>query len=102
MALIKHNIGISIKKARNIKGWTQEELANKIKSTKNYISAIENDRFEPSVRILKLISNKLEMPIAFILLLGLNEDCFRKKHKVKFNLIKSTFESMVGNIFGKN
>ena len=99
MSLIKHNIGISIKKARKIKKISQTKLAVKLGVSRHYLSAVENDKRNLSMDLLKNISHKLEIPIAFILLLGLNEDCFRKKHKIKLNVIKTDMESMIENIF---
>lgn len=98
MSLIKHNVGQSIKRLRKIKGLTQDQLAKKVNSSKSYISSLENERYPPSLDFLKKISNKLEIPVAFILILGLNEDCFRKKHKMKFTMISKTLQTMIENI----
>ena len=98
MSLIKHNIGPSIKKLRKLKGLTQVQLAKKIKSTASYISSLENGRYPPTLNMLKKISNKLEIPVAFILILGLDEDCFRKKHKTKFKVINQSLQSIIHNI----
>jgi transcriptional regulator with XRE-family HTH domain len=102
MSLIKHNIGPSIKKLRKLKGITQVQLAKKIDSDASYISSLENGRHPPTLRMLKKISNKLEVPIAFILILGLDEDCFRKKHKTKFNAINQSLQSIISNIHKEN
>lgn len=99
MALIRHNIGISIKKARKMRKLTQVKMAKKLGMSRSYLSLIENDKHNPSLDLLKRMSYVLEIPIAFILLLGLDEDCLRKRHKIKMAMIKNDMQSMVNNIF---
>jgi len=61
-------IGALIHKARLEKGMTQEELANKVGTTKSYISKIENDVKEVRISTLQKIvelglGGKLELSI---------------------------------------
>lgn len=50
-------IGVLIQEARKLKKMTQEELANKVGTTKNYISRIENNvsdlRLSTLIRIIR-------------------------------------------------
>lgn len=53
------NIGIKIKRLRNICKLTQEELADRCELTKGYISQIENDLTSPSISTLTDILSAL-------------------------------------------
>jgi len=51
----RNKIGHLLKNARKSAGLTQEELANRVGTTKNYISRIENDRSDIEFKTLKRI-----------------------------------------------
>ncbi len=51
-------IGVLIQEARKKKNLTQEELANKVGTTKNYISRIENDASDIRLSTLLRIINE--------------------------------------------
>lgn len=61
------SIGEEIKKNRNAKGFTQDELAEKIGISRNYISDLENNRYVPSVKTLIKIAVVLQMDLNFLL-----------------------------------
>jgi transcriptional regulator with XRE-family HTH domain len=52
-----------IKKARESAGLTQEQLANKVNVTKEYISYIENGHKTPSIALLQKIAKVLNTTI---------------------------------------
>lgn len=62
----KLSIGKEIKRKRNVNGLTQDELADKIGVSRNYISDLENDRYVPSVKTLSKIANVLQMDLNFL------------------------------------
>ncbi|MEM9526421.1 MAG: helix-turn-helix transcriptional regulator [Bacteroidota bacterium] len=49
------NIGLMLKRARKEAGLTQDQLANKIGTTKHYLSRIENNKSDIEVRTLRRI-----------------------------------------------
>lgn len=57
------NIGATIKKYRDKREITQSQLAKKINVTPTYISALENNRKDPSLSLLTEISRELEIPL---------------------------------------
>ena len=61
-------IGKTIKIIRTLKGIKQKELAEKINISHNYLSAIENDKKEPSLVLLNKLSKFLDVPLSFILI----------------------------------
>lgn len=56
----------NIKSARERKGLTQEQLAKEINVTKKTISNYETGCREPSITVLKLISNILDVSIDYL------------------------------------
>lgn len=56
-------LGKRIKKLRTDLGLTQEELAQKIESSRLYINHIEQGRKSPSLEILEKISKALKVQI---------------------------------------
>ncbi|MCL5774247.1 MAG: helix-turn-helix transcriptional regulator [Firmicutes bacterium] len=66
MAGLKERIGIRIKQARLEADMTQEELAEAVEITPNYISMLERGRKNPSIQILKKIADVLGVSISFL------------------------------------
>ena len=60
---IYQKIGQNIKKQRLLKQFSQEELAFKIGSARNYIGCIERGEKFPSVAILYDIAKALDLPM---------------------------------------
>lgn len=60
------NIGDKIKNARKSLGLSQQQLGGD-EFTKGYISQIEKGRVTPSMKVLTLISERLNLPITFFL-----------------------------------
>ncbi len=56
------NFGAIIKKYREQLDVTQKELANSLKVTSTYLSAVENSRKEPSLSLIKKICTTLKLP----------------------------------------
>jgi transcriptional regulator with XRE-family HTH domain len=60
------NIGETIKLIRQVAGLTQEQMADRLKITSNYISLIENDKATPKLALLKRIEEQFDVPTSFI------------------------------------
>lgn len=57
-----------IKKYRNIRGLTLEELAKKVGSSKSYMWQLENDpKIKPSVQLITKISEALDATVDFLM-----------------------------------
>ena len=61
------SIGENIRLNRDKSGMTQDELAEKVGISRNYISDLENDRYIPSVKTLTKIAKVLNMNLDFLL-----------------------------------
>jgi len=58
-------IGKTIKLIRTLKGLKQKELSEKINVSHNYLSAVENEKKEPSLIFLNRLSEVLNVPMSF-------------------------------------
>lgn len=67
------NIGPTIKKYREHNNVTQLQLAEKVKVTPTYISALENNRKDPSLSLLNNISKELNVPMEIIFWDSIND-----------------------------
>ncbi len=64
------NYGKAIRVVRTARGYTQQQLAEKIQRDASYISMIETGRRLPSLLVLEDIAKALSMPLYLMLLLG--------------------------------
>ena len=87
------NIGATIKKYRENNKITQEELANKIDVTPTYISALENNRKEPSISLLNAISKKLDIPLEIMFWDTVNLEDVKGKDKEIIEVAKGIVNS---------
>ena len=62
------SIGKTIKFLRMAKDLKQSELAKRLGVTTNYFSLIENCKREPSLALLKQLSNELDIPLSLLFL----------------------------------
>lgn len=60
-------MGQRIRKLRNHKGWTLDQLANETSVSKGFLSAIENDQNQPSGKILLKVSQALGASVDYLL-----------------------------------
>jgi len=60
-------VGQLIKIGRMNKGLSQEEMASKLDVTKNYISLVENNKKDPSIKFLKEVAKLLDIPIVLLI-----------------------------------
>ncbi len=72
-------IGSRVKSLRHEKGWTLEQLANEAGVSKGFISELENNRNQPSGRILMKLSRALDKSVDFILYGGEDEKVEREQ-----------------------
>lgn len=60
--------GQKVKSRREELGYTQEELAKKIRTTQPYISRLERGHFNPSMNMIVKISTALFISVDYLLL----------------------------------
>ncbi len=94
------NIGNAIKEFRKKRNQTQIELADQCSITQTYLSQIESNKKEPNLSTLKTISEKLDVPIAVLFFMGMEETDVKPSKKKAFNTISSSLKDLVDDTFG--
>ncbi len=64
--------GKNLKYFRKLRGWTQEEFANKIKIKRSLLGAYEEERADPRIEVLELVSNIFKVSLDELLLQDLS------------------------------
>jgi transcriptional regulator with XRE-family HTH domain len=65
--------GQNLKYLRKLRGWTQEEFANKLKIKRSLLGAYEEERAEPRIEVLELIGNIFKLSLDELLLKDLSD-----------------------------
>lgn len=60
-------VGANIQAARKLAGKTQKEVAAVCDCDFKHISAVENDRSKPSLELLMILSDELDVPVDYFL-----------------------------------
>lgn len=61
------DVGVSIKKHRLLKGWSQSRLARESSVSQTYISELEAGKWTPNLSILRKLSAALGVPVSALL-----------------------------------
>lgn len=65
--------GLNLKYLRKLRGWTQEEFANKLNVKRSLIGAYEEERADPRLDILEIVSEIYDLTLDELLLKDLSE-----------------------------
>lgn len=60
-------VGSKIKHLREIKGWTQQALADRAGVSRSYLGELERDVSQPTISVLKRIADAFEVPLDMFL-----------------------------------
>lgn len=93
------DLGTTLKKLRKQKDMTQEDFASICGITQTYLSQIENNQREPNLSTLKVISEKLEMPLPIIFYLSMNEEDVPEEKRKAFEMVSPSVKSLVHEFF---
>jgi transcriptional regulator with XRE-family HTH domain len=64
--------GINLKYLRKLRGWTQEEFANKLNIKRSLIGAYEEERAEPRLEVLEIVAELFKLTLDELLLKDLS------------------------------
>ena len=67
-------LGTTLKRLRGASGLSQKELAQLLEVDPSYVSHLESDRREPSVRLLRQLATHLDIPPGLLLAITLWSD----------------------------
>lgn len=87
-------MGRAIKSIRVASGQSQRELAEKLAVDPTYISHLERDRREPSVRLLKRFAAVTGVPVASLLVIALWDE-LDPSERAAFQPLVSSFTRLV-------
>ena len=93
------DLGSTIKKTRKHRGYTQGEFAPICGISQTYLSQIENNQKEPNLSILKIIAEKLTIPLPILFFQSLTEEDIQPAKKEFFNAINPSVKQIIDEIF---
>lgn len=60
---IRRDLGANVRNAREQRGWSQEELADRSGIHRTYISGVERGARNPTIELIAAIATALELPV---------------------------------------
>ena len=95
-------IGPTIKRIRKYHRQTQLEFGESIGVTQSCISSIERNSSYPSIKILKRISVKINVPLFLLVWAGICEEEVDAKYKREFSILKPVVDASLYLVFGES
>lgn len=92
------DIGNTIKFFRKEKRLSQIDLAQKCGITSTYLSLIENGKKEPTIALVRVIAEKLEIPLPVFLFSAITDNDIPEDKKDFFNMVKPSVEKILLNL----
>lgn len=86
------NAGKNLKYLRKLRGWTQEEFANKLKIKRSLVGAYEEERAEPRLEVMEAISNIFKLSLEDFLFKDLASDASGGNYLEKRRMMKMDAE----------
>ena len=93
------NLGTTIKKLRQQKGFKQNLFADKCDITPAYLSQIENNLKEPNISTLRVICTNLDVPIPILFFLALDNNDVAPAKRKSFEMLAPSVKSMIAEFF---
>jgi XRE family transcriptional regulator, regulator of sulfur utilization len=93
------NLGLAIANLRKAKSFKQGSLAEMCNITQAYLSQIESNKKEPNLAILKIISEKLDVPLPVIFFLSIDKDDVPDKKKASFEMLQPMVKAFVKEVY---
>ncbi|MEI6585076.1 MAG: LexA family transcriptional regulator [Sediminibacterium sp.] len=89
------NAGKNLRYLRKLRGWTQEEFANKLKIKRSLIGAYEEERAEPRLEVMEAISNIFKLSLEDFLFKDLSDGPSGGSYLEKRRMLKMESEAAV-------
>ena len=93
------DLGTAIKNIRRSKGIKQNTLAEMCDITPTYLSQIENNVKEPHMSVLKVIAEKLDLPLPVMFFLSLSTDDITPEKREAYKHLVPSINSMISEFF---
>lgn len=93
------DLGNTIKNIRQQKKINQILLAEKCNITQTYLSQVENNIKEPHISTLRIISNKLEVPLPILFFLAITKEDIMPEKQEAYNHLAPSIKAMISSFF---
>lgn len=93
------NLGTVIKDTRKQKMLSQVEFSALCGITQTYLSQIEGNLKDPNLSTLKVISEKLEIPLPILFFLSLTREDIQEKKREAFDILGPPVKSLINEFF---
>lgn len=95
-------LGMTIASLRRQKGWKQQDLAEELGISPSYLSQVEHERKEPSLSLLRGISNTLEVPLPFLFFMSLSRDDIPERKREAYDILSPVAHSLIQSVLDAN
>lgn len=92
-------IGNSVSFFRSKNDLTQKELAKEVGIDQSYLSQIENNKKQPSTKLLEKICSVLNITLPILLVNSIEQSDVKDEKKELYNALYPTVKSMINQIF---
>jgi len=93
------DLGITIKNLRIQKGIKQNLLAEQCNISQTYLSQLENNVKEPNISTLRLISEKLGLPLPILFFLSLDDKDIKPEKRTAYDFLAPSIKAMISEFF---
>lgn len=92
------SLGKAISYIRKQKGLDQSDICEGANITQSYVSMIENDKADVSLKTLKLIAKTLGVPYQLIFVYSITEDDFEAKKRPTFRVVFPSVKNILNSL----
>lgn len=93
------NLGEAIKTHRKKLGLSQGDLAQSCDITQSYLSMIEKNKKEPNLSTLKVLSEKLNIPLPVLFFKSLDDADIPESKKEAYGVVSESLNNLVNSLF---
>lgn len=93
-------VGIAIKKIRKNRKLKQKDFAKKIGIHVSTLSSIEQERREPSLKMLGKIADGFGLPLSILFWFGVKKEDVADDKKEMYDILKPSVDKMIFSLFG--
>ena len=95
-------LGNSIKTFRKNRSLTQSQLAEMCEISTTYLSLIESEKKEPSLPLVKVIAERLNIPLPILIFSAITNEDIPENKKELFEILKPSVDSILNNLVNDN
>ena len=95
-------LGNSIKTFRKNRSLTQSQLAEMCEISTTYLSLIESEKKEPTLPLIKVIAERLNIPLPILIFSAITNEDIPENKKELFEILKPSVDSILNNLVNDN